>query len=242
MPTTAADVIKNALMEMGAYSQGETPSAEDSAFALSKLNRLLDSWNAKKLNVYCMNFTSYTITPSLQPHTIGSSGGTFTVTQRPVKIEAANLILNNVSPSVRVPLEIRDADWWAGNQSQGVSSQIPTDLYYAPAWPLGKIYLWPVPTYAFGLELETWELLTQLASGTTFTMPPGYEDAVTYSLAESLCPAFGKQIDPVLAMQAQKARALIQGLNSNAPRISTRDSGVPGGRGGMYNWRTGEVS
>ena len=66
MPTVL-DVISNALTEINALAQGETASAGDSSFALSKLNRMLDQWNARELYVYTVRFDEYTLTPNLQP-------------------------------------------------------------------------------------------------------------------------------------------------------------------------------
>lgn len=242
MPTVSAlDLIKDALMEIGVYSQGETPSAEDAAFGLSKLNRLFDSWNAKKLNIYNVDFTSYTLTPSLQPHTIGPTG-TFTVAQRPVRIENASIILTTSSPSVRCPLNIRNDDWWANLRVRDILTTLPTDLYYSPSWPNGSLFLWPIPTAAYGIELETWTLLGQIANLTTsISLPPGYQDAVTYTLALTLCPAFAKQPDAVLVGAWQKAMQIIQSVNSAVPRMTTRDFGMPmaGPERPFFNYLTG---
>jgi len=102
-----------------------------------------------------------------------------TTTQRPEKIEDANIILNNLSPIVKCPLRIRDKDWWVANSIPSVPTSIPTDLYYDPTFPNGQIYLWPLQNVNYGLELETWTNLSQYTSLTQqFWMPPGYEDAV----------------------------------------------------------------
>lgn len=228
--STALDIITNAMMEMGAIAQGETPSAADAAFALSKLNRLFDQWNARKLFVFCQNFNSYTIQPNLQPHTIGPTGATFNVPIRPVKISNANIVLNNITPNVRFALKIRDADWWAANRVQGVTTTLPTDLYYQPSWPNGNLFLWPVPTVAYLVELETWNTNAAVSLTTPFLYPPGYEDAITYTLAITLCPAFGRAVDPTLLTLAVKAMQTIQGVNSSPPPgIVLAGQGVPGG-------------
>jgi hypothetical protein len=335
MPT-ALDIVTNSLREMGAYSQGEVPNADDSNFALSKFNRLIDSWNASKLFIYSVNFQSYTMIANKNPQSIGKAfavtsvsltsnvatvvgipsrpffgqgdrvtflnipadGGIFNVSQqlldsvstdgttltfqltaadfasttttgvvipanqpatsapdfpipsnRPVKIVNANIILNFGTGSglVRQPMRIVDADWWANQRVPQVETTRPTDLYYQPDYPNGLLFFWPVPQVAYPVELETWTNLTQLALNDSFVMPPGYEDAVTYSLAEALCPSFGRPPDPTLINLAMKARALIQGLNSDAPMITTADFGIPGpssdqrGRSD-FNWKTGNLA
>src|SRR5579859_2908705 len=62
---------------------------------------------------------------------------------RPVGISDANIVLNNVNPVVRTPVRVRDKDWWMANSVRTVPSSIPTDLYYDPVFPNGRLNLWP---------------------------------------------------------------------------------------------------
>ncbi len=319
-PITALDLITDAFLEAGIFAAGETLSADDSAFGLGKLSRLLDAWDAEKLNTFASAFLNFTIVPNVQPLTIGqaaeitsasltsnvatyiaknsykvgdvvdtsgcqtaalnvtgyqviaatatqfqlaiinaniaseSESGALavyttitppnfaTATQRPARIENANIILNNVTPHVKCALRLRDADWWAANSVPQVPSALPTDLYYSPEWPNGKLFLWPEPTTNYLLELEVWINLADIASLTyPFFLPQGYRDAVTYTLAESLCPSYGRQLDPTLAAAGQRARAAIRKLNSASPTISTADPGIPRGNRGRnyFNWLNG---
>lgn len=242
MPYTARDLIYEALKEMEAYSEGETPDAGDASVGLDKLNRLFDSWAADEILAYSKNFFTYTLTPNLAPHTIGPTG-TFVVATRPIQIENASIVLNNVSPPVNNPLALRDADWWANERVQTLATTLPTDLFYNPVFPNGELNLWPIPQIAYGLQLETLNILSQVVFGTVLNLPPGYRDALVYSLAESLCPAFGQSISPVLEKLAMKARNKIILPNTNsAPRISTMDSGMASSsqRRASFNYRTGQ--
>lgn len=233
MTITALDIITDAFLETGIIAGSETPAADEAAFGLRLLNRMLDQWTARKLNIYSVNFTLYTLTPTLQPHTIGKTGNvpapTFSTTgERPVKIESATLVLNTGSQAVDVPLSLRDDAWWADQRVKALSTSVPTDLYYSPDWPNGKIYLWPIPTIAYGLRLEFWTTLNELATlATAFSLPPGYRDAIVYSLAERLYVPFGHPVNPMTVSLALKARSTIQSPNSKAPRLSTRDYGIP---------------
>lgn len=320
-PITALELITDAFFEAGVYSPSETITAADASFALSKLTRLLDAWNADEFYIYTISFSQFAMVANVQPLTIGQAAvvtsasltgnvATYvsknffkegdsvdvvgcttaalnvsgqiisrrddnsfdiaivnanipteaenakavfagvavpnfaTLTQRPAKVVDANIILNNVSPVVRVPLRIRDDDWWAANSVPGIATTIPTDLYYSPDWPNGSIYLWPKQTSAFLLELEIWTNLADLQSLTTpFYLPQGYRDAITYSLAETLCPAFGRPLDAVLQAAGQRARAIVKDLNSVSPTIATRDAGIPSGSRGKtyFNWLSGSV-
>lgn len=170
-----------------------------------------------------------------------------TYTQRPATILNANIILNNVNPQVKCPLRIRDDDWWSANSVPQTTTTLPTDLYYSAGWPNGQIFLWPLQTSTYGLELETWVNLADIADLTyPFYLPQGYRDAVTYSLAESLCPSYDVSVTKtaMLVEGAKRARAKVAQLNSVTPRIVTADSGIPkGNRSGSYfNWLNGTVA
>lgn len=241
MSTTAGDIISNALLEIGVLAAGEALQTSDANFGLSKLNDLLDEWNARQLFIYNVSFSQFTLVPNLHPHTIGLAANTptFTVTgNRPVAVENCSIVLNNVTPNVSVPITIRDDDWWANQRVKTLASSLPTDLYYSPDFPNGSLYFWPVPNTAYLAELELRNLLTSFAATTdAFSMPPAYKKAITLTLAEDMCPAYSKEPTPTLQRKARDARAAVQGANSEAPRISTRDFGLPGGRSrNRTNW------
>ncbi len=221
------DILTDAAMEIGVEETGSPLSSDDAKWILRKLNRLLESWNTRRINAYNINFTTYTLTPNKNPHTIGPTLADFTVAQRPVVIEAANIIYNSVTPSVKIPLNLRNDEWWATQRVPALTSNFPVDLYYSPDMPNGSIYLWPVPTIAYGLELETWVPLGQVAMGDDVTFPPGYQEAITLSLAESIAPSFEKPISPDLARMAQMARMNIQSLNASQLTIHGADKGLP---------------
>jgi len=232
---TGIDIIEQALLEIGAYSPGESVSNADASTCLAKLNRLLDSWNADGRYVYASQFVLYNIVPNLQPHTIGSGQpgppavpATWYANQRPIRLISAEIILNNVTPPIRYPMNIRDGDWWANKRAYAVTGTLPTDVYYEPDWPNGSVFIWPVPLVNYQMELQILTLLNQIGlTGALFSLPPGYLDAIVLTLAVNLCPTFEKQLDPTLASLAMKAIQRIQGPNTAAPRIATRDNGMP---------------
>ena len=241
MSVIAQELISQALEEIGVLAGEETAKPGDAAFGLKKLNRILDSWNARKINIFNYDFTEYPLTANLQPHTIGPTG-TFVVSSRPIEIPGAALVLTTSTPNVHCPLRIRDKDWWASQRIPGLASSIPSDLYYAPTVPNGSIYLWPKPDTAYKLKLETGTILAAVVLNTIMNLAPGYQDALTYTLALTLCPSFGKTADPLLLAMWQKAMQTIQGPNSKAPRISTRDFGMPSDGPGDFDYRTGSLT
>lgn len=325
-PVTVLDIVTNALYKLGKFSPIEAIPSEDSAYALTELQGMLDGWDAQELFIFATDYLQFILVPGVQPlligqgsvvtavacaggvatytaknsystgdsictGSIGTVGGVqfnqtdvlvtsatqkqfttsigagtvvttavvgqaiyttpddifpnyLTVNQRPAKIADANIIINNISPIVKVPLRIRDKDWWIANSVPNITSSIPTDLYYNPKWPNGEIYLWPQQSVNYGLELEVWVNLAGVTDLTyQFYLPQGYWRAVTLSLAEALIPTYGLPLQRAagLAKQAMEARAIIRNLNSKSPTILTRDPGIPrGGRSQNYfNWLNG---
>jgi hypothetical protein len=340
-PSTALQIITNAFYECGAFAQAEVLPAGDASFGLSKLNRLLDSWDADGLTVFARSFLGgfsgftdtntpqFILFPSVQPLSVGQAFvitsasltsnvatyiaknafalgdlidisnatpaafnvvsaqvqsatatqftlsiinaniastpqpaqnppvvGAFAVytgnpqptyptfTQRPVKVESANIVLNNLNPFVKVPLHVRDADWWSANSVPTITSSIPTDLYYEPSFPNGNLFLWPMQIQNYGLELVVWTNLAGIPALTyPFYLPQGYEDAITYNLAESLIPSY--QVPSSIAANvrelARMSRVKLHKLNSKSPTMVTRDVGIPDGSTNRpyFNWLSG---
>lgn len=238
--TTARDLLYDALIEIGAIAQSQAIPDNIGQWGLRKLNRLMDLWAARKLFVYDQAFTLYTLTANLNPHTIGPSG-TFVVTQRPVKILSAAVVLGSGSSAVDVPLALWNDDEWAENRVKALTSTQPVGLFYGPSWPNGTLNLWPVPTVANGLRLETWTTLSQFATlDTPLSLPPGYWDAIVKSLAIDLCPGFERSAKPELIKGAMDARAAIQSNNSESPLLTTAQVSMPTpGKRSDFNYRTG---
>ncbi len=227
---TAQDIVVDALRELGVLNAVDPPTGEDAELGLFRLNKLLDNLNAEQRSIYASTVTSYTLTPSLNPHTIGD-GGSFDTTQRPESIDGANLGVRHH------PITLRDEQWRMG-LSTPATEGVPTDLYYEKAWPLGKVWLYPVPSTANSLELLTRVVLARLALADDFTLPPGYQDAIALTLAEDLSVPFRVAIPPSLARLAQKARGRVWTANSNIPRLRTADFGLGGGQS-TWDYRTG---
>lgn len=239
MPTvTGLELISDAMIAAGQLSPGETADAGESTYALGLLNRLLDSWNADRVKVYSVEFSDRTLIPNLNPHLIGPTGSTgFVVDTRPPKIESAQLVLNTSTPNVLVPITLRDKAWYFAQAVPALTSSFPTDLYYDPAWANGKLYFWPVPTTAYAVRLAFWTLLAQVTLAGNVTLPPAYQDAVTFNLALKLCVG-QKSPDALLVEEARKSLAAIQNLNTESPRIGTNDMGAGDGAG-TFDWRDG---
>jgi hypothetical protein len=179
-----------------------------------------------------------------QDYTIGPNAADLTVTSRPVTIDAANVILQSPSPVVRNPITIHTSyQWWASISVRDVTTTFPTDLYYETDFPNGTLKFWPVPTTTYGFELFVRNTLSLVTLNSTLNYPPGYQDAITLTLAEYLAPSYG--IPPsdigMVAKRGGEARARIFANNQMIPALRTQDAGMPSQTRGRcnFNYRTG---
>lgn len=244
------DLLTNALLEINAVPPGDAISAANASYALSKANRMLDQWAAQKRFVYAVSLgTPFGLVPGLNPHTIGPTNATFPLALRPVKIENANLIINT-NPVVKRPLYViqgtEGEKWYAAKRVPSIQTSVPMELYYQPDWPNGSLFFYPVPNTAYQVELGTWSLLGSIVLNQTYSFPPGYEEAITLSLAEAMWSAFhqGEPCDPELKQNAANARAIIASVNLEPPHMATHDAGCPrsgrkAGRRGDFNYLDG---
>lgn len=237
------DVITSALLEAGIQAAGEDVSAEDAAWGLEKLQRLIDSLNAQRPVIFSHNFLLFNLTPNHAPHTIGP-GGDFQASVRPVEIVSGSFVLNGSSSQpVDRNLRIRDDQWWAANPLKSLTSSICTDLYYDDAQPLGNLNFYPICNTAAPVRLETWNNLPQAIDyNTELGFVQGYWDAIVLSLAVRLCPSFNKPVSPDLKENQKEAMKIILANNNPSPRIDTNSGGMPGSaRSGRpdFNFLTG---
>ena len=243
----ASELYTSAFRELDIGAQGEVLSAEDAAWGLEKLQRLIDRINARGPMIYNVNFSLFTLPTNTQPITIGP-GGTFDVAQRPIKIASATLVLSGTSPAVEYPLGVQDNQWWRSQAVKALTSTLPTDIYYSPDNPLGNIYPWPIPTTENQIRLELWVALSQAINGATnLGMPPAYWDYVVMTLASDLAHSYGPEAMQLVSAPGfqrafKEAQKAVEANNIKSPRMSTAEAGQSprDGRRGDFNYYTGQ--
>lgn len=240
---TVLDILTNAHIEAGWLAPGEQIDGNNAQFTFSKLNDLLDEWNAIGQYIFATQFQLYTLTPNVNPHLIGPADAnpspTFVTGIRPEFLKSAALILNTGSTAVDVPMEIWDDDQYAAVSVKGLKTSIQNAVYYSADFPAGQLFFWPIPTTALQVRLGWWTALTGFSNVTqTFWFPPAYRRAIVLTLAEELDGP--RSNDPKLALKAAGARAAVRKNNDQPPLINDAGSGMPSGNARpRYNFLTG---
>jgi len=209
---TALDLIEKALHLVGAKDPLEPATAQEAADGLDSLNALLDSWNTDRLFVYRIATTNYTWPSGAVSKTVGS-GGDINIT-RPVRCEDSYVVDNGITYPVKsIPKESYD-----GIPLKGLSVNYPQWLYYDPAFPLGSLYLYPIPASNLALTLSYWSQFSSVAAITdTLSLPPGYWRALTYNLAVEIASEYGMNVPPGVITVAANSAGKVKRLNAPQP-------------------------
>lgn len=207
---TAADIVRDALKLLGVLAAGESLNANDQTDGIRALNLLLGTWANERLTVHGTRRATYTLTPSLSPHTIGASG-TFNTT-RPLRIDRAGVI--RVGQLTETPVSILTDAQYQDISEKTRTEDVPERLWVEQTFPAAKLWLYPVPTTAASLVLYTWSRITEFAAADTVSLPDGYEDALIHGLALRIAPAYGVEPSSLLVQNATNAIGAIMRTNS----------------------------
>jgi hypothetical protein len=239
---TLFNLANDALLDLGVLRPGQVATDDILAAILRAGNQMLSAWQLDELMVFAT-------VANIFPLAIGQASfdaGQFT--DSPTVIVAANLILNQFTPTVRKPLAILTVDGWANITVRDIAPSIPQALYYDKGYTSGTVNLWPAPDKAYQIELFAWGRLSQFADlVTVYSFPPGYGLLIRKALALMIAPMIQtfwkiKLSEPLLkliAEQAQKARADVESYNAPAPELAG-DPAFMGSRGGAWNYAVGD--
>jgi hypothetical protein len=225
---TAQEIIEAAFIELGILVSGGSPNANDLAWSLGKLNRMLKSWSTDGINLHHRTKESFSLVSGTPSYTIGSGGDFDTV--RPLVVEKAFIRISGHD----YPLGIRPAaEYWTLTEKS--TEDQPLKLYYDPIYPLGTIYLYYTPNSAYSLHIVSQKpLLTYVSAATEISLPGEYEDCLVLNLALRLASRYGKAISGELRFDAQGALKGLRALNLGN-QMEGVELSIPGRRRGTYN-------
>ncbi len=219
---------------LGAAGRGASPS--EISDGMLTLNAMLDAWATERLLIWCILQNTVDLVVSQQNYSIGTNGVTDYELPRPEGIDRAGLIVNNVTPSTEIPLQIYSDQEWAAVTPKQLQSTQPTGLWYQRTVPNGIITYWPIPQYAYQVNLYLRVNLLQVPGPTAnIDLPPGYQTAIEYNLAVELAARFQERanIRQFSIEKAGMAKATIKIMNDEhlKMRVEYAALGTAGRRG-----------
>lgn len=205
----AESLIETACEYAGIKALGSPLDGETLSVGLSRLNSLLNSWQADNLFIPYVQEIVQTVTGN--PITIGT-GQTINVA-RPRFIRDTSFVRTNNNDQ---QIEVVDQQRYNLICNKLATSIQPWAGYYDNQFPVGHIYLYPAPVGS-ELHLQVDATLPQFADYTTdYPVDYGYQLALELSLAEKMCIGI-KQVSPDLTRDAKNARATIRTNNAVIP-------------------------
>jgi hypothetical protein len=229
--TTALDLMKLALKDLGALGIGQSISPDDTQDSLNTLNQMLAQWQGERLSVYHLINVAKQSTGAAA-YTIGP-GGDFDCA-RPTDIKAAFARLSNGSIPADSPVQvIRSREDYDRIVVKNLST-LPSAVFYDSAYPLGQLIWYPVPPAQYELHVSVLDALPQFATPSDdVVLPPEYLLAIRYNLAICMAPSYQVEPTPTLQRLAANAKRVIKRMNLQLPSM-TMPAGLAG-VGGRYN-------
>ncbi len=204
---TGQGLIEDALRDIGVGALGDTPNQEIINYSLRQLNRMLETWSAEVGPQFYSVFESLTWTSGQASQTIGSGGDLNTT--RPISITS----LQTRKSSLDYTLNQVSLEQYQTTVLKSISTDYPEVFAYQRNFPLGTIYMFPVPASSLSIRITSKKALSDLTLAGTVALPEGYEEAIQKNLAIRLAPAFGRSVKPELVMVANKAKEAIKMVN-----------------------------
>lgn len=250
---TVLDLISRSLRLLKAINIGDTPTAAETSDALLALNAMVDAWATERLMIFTTARNVYPLAINQGVYQLGPQGPDW-IGPRPVWIDAAGLLLANTDPTqiYERPLKKLTNIEWAAIRMKGLTSTLPTALYYdqyfnnadSSTSPVGSgnVALWPVPTQLNSVVLYTPQAVSQFSSLTQpIALPPGYARALPYNLAVELAPEFGAEPSDVVVEIAMESKANIKVSNVVSGMGRLRVDAALRTDGGAFDWTIGET-
>ena len=231
---TVGDQINGALRLIGQLAEGEVPSGETSADALTAFNQMIDSWSTERLSIFATQDQTFTWAASTTSRTLGPTGDF--VGLRPVLLDDSTYFkVNNLSYG----LALINQEQYNSIALKSSTSTYPQYLFVNMTMPDIEMYIWPVPTTALEMHIISVEVLSQPATlATSLVIPPGYLRAFRFNLAVEIANEFGVEAPPSTKRIAAASKRNIKRIN-NPLDLMSMPYALVSRRRGNFNVFTG---
>ena len=212
MATSAGDIITGALRLIGVVAEGEDPSPETAADALSAMNQMIESWNTERLSVFSTQDQVFSWPATEIRRTLGPTGDF--VGNRPILVDDATYF-KDPTTGVSYGLKLINQQQYNGIALKTVTSTYPQVMWVNMTYPNIEMYIYPVPTRVLEFHFVSVETLSQPAIlATMLTFPPGYLRAFRYNLACELAPEFGVEPSRQVSRSAMTSQRNLKRINN----------------------------
>lgn len=229
---SANDLIRLAAKQLGVLGIGQTLSGEDVQDCFSMLNMMLNQFSEETLTVYQTADLNFQATGA-QTYSVGS-GGDIQIAYPPVSILGAEVSLNGVVKPLRVVQS--KTDFRRVTLPSLVS--FPQMVFLDTGYPLATLYVWPIPTTAYRIQLQVLQPFTEFQYLTDqVNLRPSYKSLLMFNLACWIAPIFGVEPSRTIISQALNAKRVVARANAQVGLAQVDDTLLGRGRYNIYSDR-----
>lgn len=225
-------IINRSLRLIEVLGQAETATAAEAEDCLVALNQLMASWSINANAIYAQDEIIFPVIASKYNYTIGIDPLADIQAERPDKILRAYSVVNGVVNGYTTELGIIENPYY--QLLDKTLTGIPSYLYYNPTFPLGNIYLSPIPSGIRDVKLSVFHKIKELKNiDDEIDAPQSYLRALAYNLAIEIAPEFGKEVSNAVAKSASESLLNIKRINSKTivSQIECGDMPIISGNG-----------
>lgn len=208
---TAQGVITEAYFNACLIGQGQTPSSEQYAGGMNKLNRMVNLKQTKGLKLWTNLDLPVVLTAGLNLYTFGPAG-TIIMT-RPLRVPQGLSYYSDVN-GIRRPIELLSRQEW--DTLSQVSQQGQINSFFVDKQQLSlNVYLWLTPDAEAATGTVNLILQQQITNAVglldTINFPIEWSQWLVWGLAEQLAIGQPQVIVDRCTMQAGTAEAILEG-------------------------------
>lgn len=223
---TARDLIIQAMRIAGIVSTIEVPSAEETSFALSQLNDMLDQLRLDEDFPEGVQVVYFDVTPPKIKYTVGRADPDPLAVQPDiitpndvVRIDNMEVLLGGKTWQ---PLrQVSTQDYFRSTQTPS-AGRIPNAFAYNRQFPYSEILLWAEPSQGYPMRMTIATEIRAASLDQPLDLPSGYSSAIVYGLASNLAGVYGLlESLPRLDETYTSRLARVKRLNGAPPLLST---------------------
>ena len=212
MATTARDICKAIMRKLHVLGQGQSVTDGELNDVLENVNDMLASWSVEGSLVYTESSDTFNLVSGQASYTVGTSQDFNT--DRILNITSAYVTQGNTDYS----LTDYDQAQYA-RISVKTTQGIPEVYYYNADYPIADLTLYPIPTGATTITLNSEKELTGFSDlDTVYALPPEYKAAIIYNGAVHVSSEYEKEPTPSVYRLASRSKKAIETQNQKNNR------------------------
>lgn len=218
---TARQLVEDAFESAGIFKPTQTIAAQDAAFGIKVLNRIVRQWQNDQYFPYGQSKHNFVINTTTNVYTIGGAGANWNIGADAVRITAMRYLAYSAWVPVR---QVSYEDLHSTTQVvQG--SDVPWVFAFNRGMPYGTIEFFAAPPSDYSVEILVDTIVPDYDLDSVVSLPTGYYGLLVAEVGARMGPTYGVDIGHLRA-EADAMLNSIKIVNAAPPLMK-----VPSGEG-----------